>query len=286
MPDVARFTLHLTNAEGKAASEPDCYVGFVRTDQTTAAEADNLVYPPDKSFLLQAFPQEQNLICSIEPTLYQDVKSRFFTPTSGNDQEVEATLVRLPDKWFPVFQPLAQLPAARFAPFQQVVANSTQVDIKNGPVLGKLDTAFDNLTGTQQILAKMALLNLYAVLSDETDPDGNHWWPFVQQIVRIDQERFCAEADPKLWDIVQNILSDLGRFDGYFTELSPNLHLVNIPERYQRTEDLITVKKRYDQGNVQFTMCKATTNGRDVVLLDCDMDEHANIIEHTTDLFI
>src|SRR5262249_39795910 len=144
-----------------------------------------------------------------------------------------------------------------------------------------------NLASDQQILAKMALLNLYAVLSDEKEPIGNtNWFRFVQQIVRIDQERFVAEADPALFDIVETILKNLDTFKskGYFTE-SASLHVENIPPRYTLTADLITVKVRYEQGNVQFTMSKATTNGRNVVLLDCDMDEHSNIIEHVGDLF-
>ena len=32
-------------------------------------------------------------------------------------------------------------------------------------------------------------------------------------------------------------------------------------------------------------MGAARTEGKDVVLLDCDMDEHSNIIEHAGDLF-
>jgi len=285
MPDVARFKLNLTTAEGSPAEEPNCYVGFMRTDGTTAVEAKNIAYPPDHTFRLPAWPQEQNLYCLIKPTLYHVVQSEFFRPDAG-DQEQAATLVRLPDQWSPEFQALADLPTARFDFFQKLLAKSPDVDVKHGPKLGNLADAFDNLKGTQQILAKMALLNLYAVLSDETEPiDHTHWIHFVQQIVRIDQERFIAETDPDLFDIVQKILSNLGNFKGFFTELSPNLHLENIPPAYQLTGDLITVKVRYEQGNVQFTMGKATKAGQNVVLLDCDMDEHSNLIEHTGDIF-
>jgi hypothetical protein len=284
MPDIARFKLKLTTAEGTPAEEPNCYVGFMRTDSTTALEAKNIAYPPDHTFRLPAWPQEQNLYCLIKPTLYQVVQSGFFRPSG--DQEQAATLVRLPDQWTPEFQPLANLPASRFDFFQKLLAKSPDVDVKHGPQLGNLADAFDSLKGTQQILAKMALLNLYAVLSDETEPiDNTHWIHFVQQIVRIDQERFVAETDPDLFDLVQRILSNLGNFKGFFTEASPNLHLENIPPAYQLTGDLITVKVRYEQGNVQFTMGKATKAGQNVVLLDCDMDEHSNLIEHTGDLF-
>jgi len=286
MPDdTAKFTLSLTNAEGTSTFEPNCYIGFQRTDGTTAVEAKGVTFPPARTIVIPAFPQERNLFCLIRPSLYKLVQSNFFTP--NGDQNESVPLQRLPDQWTPGFSLLAALPSPRFDAFQQIVANSTQVDVKHGAVLGRLDGAYDNLAGNQQRLAKMALLNLYAVLNDQNDPINNQpWFRFVQQYVRIDQERFIAEVDPELFDIVQNILNNLDTFGpkGYFTE-SASLHVQNIPDRYHLTQDLITVKARYEQGNVQFTMGKATVDGRDVVLLDCDMDEHSNIIEHAGDLF-
>lgn len=287
MPNISRFAINLVNAEGAPASEPNCYVGFHRMDNATIREARNIPFPPDHTFTLPGWPQEQNLYCTIEPTLYHLVKSNIFLPRGNKQQTV--TAVRLPDQWSPDFQPLANLAGTRFDPLLKVVGNSLDVDVKHGPVLGNLQTAYDQLAGGQQILAKMALLNLYAVLTDQREPIGHtNWFRFVQQIVRIDQERFIAEADPALFDIVKNILDNLDQFQpqGFFTELSASLHLDNIPTRYALTADLITVKVRYEQGNVQFTMGKATTSGRDVVLLDCDMDEHSNAIEHLGDLFI
>lgn len=285
MADIARFQLNLTTTEGTPAEEPNCYIGFMRTNGTTAVEAKGIAFPPNHTFILPAWPQEQNLFCLIKPSLYQVVQSEFFRPDAGS-QTQGVTLVRLPDKWTPEFQPLAQLAPARFDFFQKLAANSPNVDVKHGPQLGNLANAFDNLAGNQQILAKMALLNLYAVLTDETEPiNKTHWIHFVQQIVRIDQERFVAETDPDLFDIVQTILNNLWNYEGFFTEASPNLHLENIPPAYTLTQDLITIKVRYQQGNVQFTMGKATKAGQPVVLLDCDMDEHSNLIEHTGDLF-
>jgi hypothetical protein len=284
--DTARFTLSLTNAEGKPALEPNCTVDFQRTDGSTAAEARGVAFPAARTFVIPSFPQEKNLFCLIRPSLYNLVQSNFFIPNGNKNESV--TLQRLPDKWTPAFAALATLPSPRFDAFRGIVANSTQVDVKHGRVLGRLDIAYDDLVDNQQMLAKMALLNLYAVLNDQNDPINNRpWYRFVQQYVRIDQERFIAETDPELFDIVQNILNNLDTFGpkGFFTE-SASLHLENIPDRYQLTQDLITIKVRYEQGNVQFTMGKATTNGRNVVLLDCDMDEHANIIQHTEDLFI
>jgi len=47
---------------------------------------------------------------------------------------------------------------------------------------------------------------------------------------------------------------------------------------------MITVKKKYEQGNVQLTLAVLSTPSGVVHLLDCDMDEHANIVEHGFDL--
>ena len=70
------------------------------------------------------------------------------------------------------------------------------------------------MAGSQQVLAKAALLNLYAVLTDEIDPtvenDPPCWFSYVRKIVRLDQERFVAEADPALYENVQTIISELG----------------------------------------------------------------------------
>lgn len=286
MSNTCRFGINLVNAEGNPANDPNCFVGFHRMDNTTIREARNIPFPPDHIFTLPGWPQEQNLYCTIEPALYRLVKSNIFLPRGNKQSTVPA--VRLPDKWTPDFQSLAKLAGPRFDPFLKVVSNSPDVDVKHGPVLGNLGTAYDQLAGSQQILAKMALLNLYAVMTDEKEPIGNtHWFRFVQQIVRIDQERFVAEVDPALYDIVETILKRLDTFQsqGFFTEPA-GLHVDNIPQRYTLTGDLITVKVRYEQGNAQFTMGKATTNGRDVALLDCDMDEHSNTIGHLGDLFI
>lgn len=63
------------------------------------------------------------------------------------------------------------------------------------------------------------------------------------------------------------------------------MHYPNIPARYDcpanLAEPMITVKKRYEQGDVQLTMTSYKTG---VYLVDCDMDEHLNLIGHTVDL--
>jgi len=288
MSDRAFFTLCLKNAEGSLAEEPNCSIDFRRTDETSVSSARHVVFPPERRFVLPAFPQERNLCCTIAPSLYGVVTSHFFTPEAGKPQQQDVTVLRSPDQWSPKFTSFSALPPARFSRLNQVIANSAEVDVKNGRALGRLDAAYDTLSAPAEALSKMALLNLFAVTTDTTEPISNkNWFSFVNEIVRIDRERFVAEVDPKLFETVQTILARLDEFKeaGFFTEQA-SLHYDNIPTRYTLSGDLITVKVRYEQGNVQFTMGKATSNGRDVTLLDCDMDEHSNIIEHTGDLFL
>ena len=159
--------------------------------------------------------------------------------------------------------------------------------------MGDLNQNYDTLANGAQILAKTALLNLFAVLSDEQDPESSpsvSWFSYVRRIVRIDQERFIAEVDPALFEDVQTILRKLNstyKAQGYFTE-SAALHTANIPPQYDIEHNLmmpmITVKKKYEQGNVQLTLAALSTPRGVIHLLDCDMDEHANIVEHGFDL--
>ena len=47
---------------------------------------------------------------------------------------------------------------------------------------------------------------------------------------------------------------------------------------------MITLKKDYEQGNLQLTMAYIVVAGITVHLLDCDLDENRNILLHSLDL--
>jgi hypothetical protein len=217
----------------------------------------------------------------------------FFMPRGKPNPSHEFLVSRLPNKWTPSFTKLSDLPSPRFDRFKQVVAVSTDVDLKNGPAVGDLSAKYDALAGTPQVLAKTALLNLYAVLSDEIDPIGNvPWFSYVRKFVRLDQERFLAEVDPALFENVQTIVNELAstfKAQGFFTEPPADLplHVPNIPTKYHSDQNLVqilTVKKDYEQGNVQLTPSFLRVDDAAVHLLDCDMDEHRNIVLHSFDI--
>jgi hypothetical protein len=224
---------------------------------------------------------------------YDAVSGFFFQPRGEPSPTFTMQVTRLPGAWKPQFTPLQSLPAPRFQTFRNVVAVSTNVDLKNGPAVGDLNAKYDTLADVSQILAKTALLNLFAVLTDEQDPIGKApWFSYVRKIVRIDQERFIAEVDPTLFENVQTILNGLnGSFkgQGYFTEPDADLllHVGNIPPQYggsQNITKMITLKKDYEQGDLQLTMAFLTVAGIAVHLLDCDLDENRNIVLHSLDL--
>jgi len=65
-----------------------------------------------------------------------------------------------------------------------------------------------------------------------------------------------------------------------------SLHTQLRPKEFTLTADMVSLKKVYAEGNVQWTMARVQNEaGTKSTFLDCDMDEHYNVIDHTTDLF-
>jgi hypothetical protein len=217
-----------------------------------------------------------------------------YFPTAEPEKEIAWSVLRTPSAWNVRFAPYAGLASPRFDALKTVVAISRSVDLKADPTdVFDLQERYELLDLLPEVLAKTALLNLYAVLTDEPDPISNvPWWTYVKEIVRMDQERFVAIVDETLFDHVRQIVDGLGGpFAGgkYQTEgdLDFPLHYPNIPARYNcpanLSQPMVTVKQRYEQGDVQLTMSAYTTGE---FLLDCDMDEDLNVLMHTKDLII
>jgi hypothetical protein len=133
----------------------------------------------------------------------------------------------------------------------------------------------------------MALLNLFVVLNTQKDPvSTKSWFSFVKRILVIDQERFVAIVRSGMFNSIDRITKKMQDFQkqGFFRG-DVSLHLDNIPSEYQLTAPMISVKRTYEQGNVQFTMAKARNQQGDCILLDCDMDENSNLFLHAADFF-
>jgi hypothetical protein len=230
---------------------------------------------------------------SIQPMFVEAVTHRFRSeqvvihPIEGTPVPVELTLLRLRGAWSPKFVALDHL-SSRFDPFSAVVRGSQNVDLKVGARIGALSAAYDSLASPAALLGKMALLNLYAVLTDNNDPLAQQpWFSHVKEFVRLGQERFIALVDGALFENVASILHDMDRWapEGYFPEPSTCFHSGNIPDRFVSDDcQTISVKKKYGIGNLQLTLSFVRKDGIAYHILDCDMDEHANIVLHAADI--
>lgn len=286
MDNLGIMELNLVNAEGKPAEDPDCGVEVLRLDQTSILRANGLEFPPQHCFNLPAYPQAQNLRCVITPSLYRIVQSEFFTLTDEKKSSESALVLRNPDKWKPQFTPWNSLPA-QFDALKRVLADKF-LKLKHGPDVGVITPAtYDGMGSPALLLAKMALLNLFTVLSSQKDPvSSKPWFEFVQQILVIDRERFVAVVSTDLYESIDHIRNNMGQFKAqHFFPGDASLHYDNIPSEYHCSDPMISVKCAYDQGNIQWTMAKATNATGNCILLDCDMDEHSNLIEHLSDVF-
>lgn len=287
MGNIGNLVLSLVNAEGDPAVEPDCTVEILRLDNVSLLRADNLQFPPKHRFSLPAFPQAQNLHCVITPSLYRLVQSEFFTLDDRKTKEDSALVPRDPDKWRPDFG-LWNALSSQFNPLKSILAGNL-LKLKHGPDVGVITPElYDGMSSPPFVLAKMALLNLFVVLSTQQDPVSSQpWFNFVKRILVIDRERFVAIVASDLYESINHILNNLDTFGpkGFFAA-DVSLHTDNIPSEFQLTATMISAKYRYEQGNIQFTMAKARNAGGDCILLDCDMDEHSNLLEHASDLFV
>jgi hypothetical protein len=248
--------------------------------------ANSLQFPPRHRFTLPAFPQAQNLRCVITPSLYRIVQSGFFTLTDGSERNESALVLRDPDKWSPEFTVWNSL-SAQFDALKSILADKF-LKLKHGPDVGVITPAiYDGMSSPALLLAKMALLNLFAVLSTQTDPVSTQpWFNFVKQILVIDQERFVAVVSTDLFESIDHIRNNLGQYKKlHFFPGDVSLHYDNIPSDYTIVGSMINVKCAYEHGNVQFTLGRAKNAAGDCILLDCDMDESSKLIEHLSDVF-
>lgn len=296
MPDSVSITFAATTMEGLSARDVKVIVDIIQIVPDRQALHHEVIRDFDGSATIvfpmpDGFPTWQ---VNITFSRYAVVSGFLFQPRGNPSPSWKMELVRRPDAWTPEFAPLAALDPVRFTAFSTVIGASTAVDLKTNPnVVFNLNAEYDTLVGSPEILAKTALLNLFAVCSDEIDPLGNHpWFKHVRKIVRIDQERFIAEVDSEILENVVTIVNELnGAFknQGYFTEADGGRgsHLVNIPQLYNpgaNLRDMNTLKKNFQQGNLQLTVSFLVVDGVVIHLLDCDLDEHANLVLHGLDV--
>jgi hypothetical protein len=97
------------------------------------------------------------------------VQSNFFTLTDGQEIQQSASLMRDPGRWQPRFTFWNSLTSA-FDALKAALQNNF-VKLKHSPDVGVVTSAvYDGMNSPTLCLAKMALLNLFVVLSNQKDP--------------------------------------------------------------------------------------------------------------------
>ena len=285
------FELGLLDVENRPARDPKVTVGiFRKSDRPIIRGARGLRFPPNHQFKLPAFPQEKNLFCEISPSRFRHRKSGFFTLTDGEIIKRNLTVFRLPDKWSAQFEVWNKL-SNHFRPLKQVLLNSPSVKVRGGRSLGKFtQKTYDdiNVNDERTILAKAALLNLFAKLTALKEPINKrgNWFSFVEQILAIGRERFIAIVHPRMGQIVRTIKDDIGKFEDYKHTPAGNHHK-KLPNKYSaRKSEMFSIKSRDENGNIQLTMApEKDPQGNSVLLLDADIDESGRLFDHLVDVF-
>jgi hypothetical protein len=292
LSDQGTLRLTFLDVEGDPAADPKTIIKVLRATQSREiARTDALILPPAVDIPLPSFPLEQGLICRIDPKRFRSCNSPIFTLTDGQILAESVTLLRTPGQWNSRFTHFTDLPPA-FDALRAVLTASQNVVVKEShQSLGNFAGAnYDDVDNTPAILAKTALLNLYAKMHKVPVVTGGaaDWFEFVQSILIIDQERFIGIVTSAMWDAVKKIFDAIDQFPG-FVRADTSLHTGNIPPPFDaQVAEMTSIKSNDAHGNLQLTMTKATDpkTGNSTFLLDADIDEDLNFFLHARDLFV
>jgi hypothetical protein len=247
-------------------------------------------FPPPLALTVPAFPSEHVLQCQITPDRYRHRSVGFFTLTDGETIERKPTVFRRPTEWAAQFTAWADL-GTGFKRLKRVLKDSPSLRVTGGKLLAPFTgQGYDDVAAGDRpvVHAKAAMLNAFTKLQDTVDPVGDElvWFDFVTELVEISRERVIAVVRDDMLDRVSTILGHLDDFPDY-KKAPVGDHGKNIPPAYTfRKSDMISVKTREEQGNLQLTLTPAKApGGVDVVLLDADIDENGKAMAHLADLF-
>ncbi len=295
MPNEGTFALDLIGVEGKTIVDPDTDITFRRgSDQHVIAQALNLPFPPAKKFKLPAYPQAQNLYADIAPSRYRLRKSDFFTLTHQQTTSQKLPVLREPKQWQASFVAWQQLPK-HFKTLQRVLARSPNISVKENPglVFAKFtDVTYDGVTDEKALLAKTALLNLYAKMTALIEPVHHQqdWFAFVIRVLQIGRERFIAVVEPPMGTIIRTIKDNLSQYPQYKNANAQN-HFENVaavaPPGFKVLKSkMFSLKSDEENGNLQLTLAPARNDeGEQLLLLDADIDENSALLKHLCDAF-
>jgi hypothetical protein len=286
------FELGLLDVTNQPAHDPKTSVRFFRASDNKMIRKDSdLEFPPNKRFTLPAFPQEKNLFCEITPSRFRRGNTDFFTLTDGKVTRRNPIVLRSPDEWTPQFIPWNLL-SGEFLRLQDALNTSPGIRVKKGMSFDRfVSETYDGVTDKRSVLAKMALLNLFAALTITREPTKGDasWFSFVKQIYLIDRERFIARVDAKMGEIIRAIKDDINKFKDY-KHTNANNHFEGVqeavPEGFKVLKSkMFSIKTVEEHANIQLTIAPTKDlDGNEVVVLDADIDENGRLLEHLADL--
>lgn len=286
------FELGLLDVANRPARDSSTRVRFVRaSDNTVIRQTEDLAFSPIRRFNLPAFPQEKNLSWEITPSRFRPANTGFFTLTDGKVTIRNPIVLRSPDQWAPQFVPWNLL-SNEFLGLKDVLNISPGIRVKNGVSFDSfVKDTYDNVSDKKSILAKMALLNLYAVLTITKEPTigAAPWFSFVKQLFLIDRERFMAIVNPKMGEIIRAIKDDLKKFPDYkHTPASNHFEGIQqaVPEGFKVLKSkMFSIKTVDEHANIQLTIAPTKDlEGKEVFVLDADIDENGRLLEHLGDV--
>lgn len=291
MANEGKLSLSLLDVLGQPAADPRTDVSFVRlSDNREIGRKNGLVFPNRFDFPLPAFPQAQGLICWINPKRYRTCHSNIFTLTDGQVLNQSPTVLRTPSQWNARFTHWAELPDS-FDLLRKVLSASPSVTVKESqqPLGNFANNRYDDVDDLPSIIAKTALLNLYAKMFRIEVPGraADTWFEFVENVLVIGRERFVGIVASAMWDEVAGIHDRIDQFP-QFVQADTVLHTGNIPRPFDsQVSEMISIKSNDAHGNLQLTMakCQNPETGASTFLVDADIDEDLNFFLHTRDLF-
>ena len=294
MPNEGTFALALIGVEGQSIQDSDVDVAFHRGSEVISS-SPHLKFPPPKKFKLPAFPQAQNLYADITPSRYRMRKSGFFTLTHGETISRNLTVLRDPKQWRANCTAWQQLPKS-FKLLREVLERSPDINVKEKPSLvfpQLTEASYDGVTDEKALLAKTALLNLYAKTMTLIEPvyKQKPWFAFVARILQIGRERFIAQADPQMGTIIRTIKDNLSPYKEEYKHTNAQNHFDNVaaaaPAGFTVLKSkMFSIKTTEKTGNIQLTLAPAKdAEGDEILLLDVDIDENGELIKHLCDTF-
>ncbi len=240
-----------------------------------------------KNVRLEDAPPGDPLSLRISLSRYRDIG--LFTRVKRTRIETEARLMqtpRTPSEWLPAFTPWAKLDAP-FGPLTQRLDASERFRLGRQSAAGKLvQGAYDAVSPTDATAAKakVTLLNLYSRLAAETPPSLNApWFEHATGLLLASRERIIAITTDTCVQMVRSLSSHPG---GGYKSADPVLHRPFFEDLPGVTDvrGMASIKTDVSRANLQLTICEARLDGKDVCLLDADIDENGELLAHTFDL--